>query len=1532
MLNTIHGLVCALNSFGINTDSWSSIIIFHLSQLFDISTLEHWEEKLEGKKNVPELKTLLDFLETRIVTCETTETFSNTQSIERNSKANGKQQTNYKPSFENKKPFDRVKAFYTLKSEYKCVLCEKNHLPSRCDELIKMSASDRLTLVKRNNLCENCFYPHHVKSCPFEAACKKCTEPHNSLLHLDSRRMFLNQTESTETATASTNSDTPPDDNEDALSQLSKQYFYHVSEQHDDDSLLATALVPSRFSNRSVIFKALIDPGSTANLISINACRLLNLKFTRCKLPMLGVGNTPVGEALGKVSFEVGSMQNQDFKLIIRAIVVRSVGDINGFGKKIAKEWTHLQNLPLADPSYFESGKIDLLLGSATHADIILSNVIKGKREHPIAQLTEFGYIISGRIRISSKTVAMCHHVNAKQFENSYADMDLNRQLKAFWELEEITNEKMLTPEEKMAEEVFQKSVRRESDGKFIVDLPFKHDPFTNLGESRILAERRYKSLQRRFIKNPELKTKYDAVLEEYLSLGHMTKVNDSPSHQYFLPHHAVLKESSTTTKVRTVFDGSAKTSTGSSLNDCLCVGPVIQPELFDLLTNWRKFEFALSADIEKMYRMIYVNSNHANFQTILWHRPGTSGIEEYKLQTVSFGTSSAAYQATRAVYEVGEQIKSSDASLSSIIQNSFYVDDFFKSFSEIEAAQMVRKSISEKLGEYGFKLRKWKTNDERVLKDVDDTDKEECIDFDSMVKTLGISWQSKLDVFVFKSVPIETVEVWTKRKVLSAIAKLFDPLGWLSPCIVKAKILMQDIWRLSSEITWDSELPKHINDQWISIFNEITVPVPIKIPRWLKLSNSQKSIEIHTFCDASNIAYAGCVYLRIVHNDDSVSCNLIAAKTKVAPVRATTIPRLELCGALLASKLTIRCIHSLSLSEFKVFAWCDSKIVATHPSKWVTFVANRVSEIQQNVNNNSWLHVPSKSNPADIASRGHSISELNNSSMWWHGPTYLTSSHEANPKQDYNLPIDTAPEKRKIAKLHHIQEIKTNHVLERFSDYTRLLRFTCYATRWLNKYKHKTPIIETISALEIDAAEKRWIKIVQREHFGHEIGRLSKKQGLPNNSQLIKLTPFMDADGFLRMNGRVGNAELMQQKLSIILPSNSHFIRLIIQHVHQTQVLHGGVQLTLRALRERFWIVHARNQVKKFIGRCMVCYRTKKKLLTQQMAELPSFRTEQARPFTFVGTDYAGYFEIKTSDRRNAPFAKGYVVLFICLTTKAVHLELACDLSTAEFIMALENFTARRGMPNVLWADNATNYTGAEKEIRTLHDQMLAQTNELTRLLSNNRITFKHTPARASHMAGIWERAVGLVKYHLKRVMKNTKLTSRRFDHVLKQIECCLNSRPLWAISPNADDFEVITPSHFFNFKPINSLPRPDLSQIPMNRLDQYQYLYRLYTEFWKGWAKEYLDQLQPRPKWNKEEPNVRIGQIVVVSDDNLPPSRWPIGRITAVYPAKDGLIRTVDVLCHGSTLKRPIHRLGMLPILDNSTGLSRSVADLPQ
>lgn len=1042
-------------------------------------------------------------------------------------------------------------------------------------------------------------------------------------------------------------------------------------------------------------------------------------------------------------------------------------------------------------------------------------------------------------------------------------------------------------------------------------------DPSSNcLGESRRQAERRLRSSQRRFAGNPEAKCAYDKNLEEYLTLGHMREVEEDETPRNFLPHHPVIKASSSTTKVRTVFDASAKTTNGSSLNDILYVGPTIQPDLFDLLIQWRRFRYAFCGDIEKMYRQVWVKPEHALFQCILWQHPKSTEVKVYKLLTVTFGTASAPFQAIRAVDEIGIRAQSKDPELGEAIRKQFYVDDFISNTNTLEEAISLRQRATSELAGYGFNLRKWKANDERILEGLTDGDREEVVNFSTTFKTLGITWQPSTDKFQFKSSEPRENAKWTKRSILSEIAKLYDPLGWLAPCVCKAKMLMQDIWRLPNSFTWDTPVPEHIATKWQTIYLQLCLPIPVHVPRWIGMSDDVAHIEIHGFSDASNLAYAATVYIVIQYQDSHRVSNLLASKTKLAPIKTVSIPRLELCGALLLTRLIDRCIQALSLKNRQVFAWSDSMItlawVAACPSRWNTFVANRVSQIQA-TSIDAWQHVPTKKNPADIASRGALVHELAAAELWWHGPDFLLDP-SLTPSTIIDLPEDEIPERKRSVEMFHVTEPAENYVLNRFSSYTRLLRFTAIAMRWRHRVKNRSHILR---AREISDALRRWIIIVQEEVFGEDITNI-RRQNQPHTPALKQLCPFIDKDSVLRMNGRIGNADMREQKTAIIIPAHHVFTTLLIRHAHE-EVLHGGVQITLRKLRDQFWIIHGRNQVKKLIHKCVRCFRYRKQLMNQRMADLPSFRTEQARPFAFVGVDYAGFFEIKTSALRNAPRTKGYIALFICLATKAIHLELVPDLSTAEFVMTLENFIARRGIPLIIYSDNGTNFIGGSTEIDRLFAQMFEQNNKLTKLFAMKNIKFKTIPARASHMAGIWERAVGSVKYHLRRVLKDTKLTSRQFDHVLKQIEACVNSRPLWTITSESDDIEVLTPSHFFNFQAINTLPRPDIEHIPPNRLNQYQSLYRLYCSFWKDWSKEYLHQFQIRPKWQKEHGNAIVGQIVLVSEDNLPPSRWATGKIVQTYPGKDGLIRTVDVCCGNTTLRRPIHRLALLPIADN-------------
>lgn len=1496
IVNTLNGLTAALNLCEVDTSTWDVILIYNTSQCLHPDSLKSWEEKLGGSRAIPTLKRYLEFIETRITILESTDTF-----VIRSKPTNQHQKAS--PQHNDK----RVRVHFTLKTEYKCVICQRNHVPSRCDELARMPVKDRRPVVQRNGLCFNCLQSHLVVNCPFNPACRKCNEAHHTLLHIEPiERAHLTQDAAVEFNDAASVADN--------LTEITYSHFYHVKAK--SIVMLATALVPVLWNGRSILLNALIDQGATTNLISEHACQMLQLPHMRSNIAMTGVGNAPVGHVTGKTISKIGSIHDDMFEYDISALIVPKVTDLPPSNCDERKRWKHLHGLSLADPAFTRTRKIDLLLGAGVYAEILLDGVKKGNVGEPIAQRTKLGWIVFGPSELDTEFVNFCH--TAQIQTNQQSSIDLSQALQQFWALEEVESKKHLTRNEQAAEDSFVKSLTRCNDGKFMVDLPFKVDPDSNcLGNSREQAERRLRSSQRRFSKHPEVKRLYDQNLAEYLTLNHMKELEAHETPRNFLPHHPVVKESSSTTKVRTVFDASARTTNGKSLNDILYVGPTIQPELFDLLMQWRKFQFAICGDIEKMYRQVWVKPEHALFQCILWQPPESNEIKTYKLLTVTFGTASAPFQAIRAVDEVGIRAQNTDPELSHAIRSQFYVDDYLGSGETIESTTSLRQRITEELSKYGFNLRKWKANDSRILEDLPNADKEEMVNFETTFKTLGIAWQPSTDTFQFRSTQPKQVEKWTKRSILSEIAKLYDPLGWLSPCVVKAKMVMQDIWKLAQSHDWDTPVPDYIANEWQTVYTQLCLPIPIRVPRWIGFASDVIHVEIHGFCDAANKAYAAAVYITIHHRDETRTSNLLASKTKLAPIKTISIPRLELCGAGLLTKLIKRCTNALSLPEFKTHAWTDSMITLAWimgcPSRWTTFVANRVSHIQQALPSNNWRHVPTKQNPADVASRGALVHDLATSELWWKGPEFLLNESQW-PINRIQLNEEEIPERRRAVTALLITEIQPNDVLNRFSSYTRLLRFTVYAMRWRNRSRNR---IAPIKSSELFAALQKWVVIVQSEAFAQDINEI-RHSNSPRSTVLMQLCPFIDQAGVLRMNGRVGNADMLEQKTAIILPANHHFTTLLIRHTHE-ELLHGGVQITMQKLRERFWIVQGRNRVKQLIFKCVQCFRYKKRLMKQKMADLPSYRIEQNRPFAHVGCDFAGFFEIKASARRNAPISKGYIALFICLTTKAIHLELVPDLSTAEFVMTFENFIARRGIPSVLYTDNGTNFIGAAKEIGRLFQQMIQQNNALTQLFALKNIEFKNIPARASHMGGIWERAVGSVKYHLRRVLKDTKLNARQFDHVLKQIEACLNSRPLWTVTNDVNDIEVLTPSHFFNFQAINTLPRPDVSHIPLNRLDQYQYLYQLYCSFWKAWSKEYLHQFQIRPKWQKEHPNAVIGQVVLIAEDNLPPSRWALGRITAIHPGNDGLIRSVEVINGKTTLRRPIHKLALLPTPDN-------------
>jgi hypothetical protein len=444
-------------------------------------------------------------------------------------------------------------------------------------------------------------------------------------------------------------------------------------------------------------------------------------------------------------------------------------------------------------------------------------------------------------------------------------------------------------------------------------------------------------------------------------------------------------------------------------------------------------------------------------------------------------------------------------------------------------------------------------------------------------------------------------------------------------------------------------------------------------------------------------------------------------------------------------------------------------------------------------------------------------------------------------------------------------------------------------------------------------------VKSIQKRSFAEEYHQLSTGGGIEKNSTIRNLSPFLDENGVIRVGGRIRNANLAyNQKHPVLIPKNHNVTEAIIRHFH-VKNLHSGTQSTLASIRQQYWPIAGRNKIKQIIHKCISCFRAKPIIAQQKMGDLPVKRLEPARPFINSGLDYCGPILIKTHrGRGKQKTIKAYVCLFICLSTKAIHIELVSDLTADTFLDALKRFVSRRGTVKSIISDNATNFIKANKDLIDLHQ--FFQNSEISRklvtTLSNENIQWKFIPPRTPNFGGLWEAGVKSVKYHIKRVVGETVLTYDELYTLLTRIEACLNSRPLVPMSNDPNDLTAITPGHFLIGEALTAPLEPDLTELKINRLSRHQLLERLRQHFWKRWRTEYLSYLQGRTKWQSPSPSLQPGDLVLLVEDNVPPLCWPLGRIQQVHPGSDGNVRVVTVKTNRGTYKRGVRKVCVLPI----------------
>lgn len=414
--------------------------------------------------------------------------------------------------------------------------------------------------------------------------------------------------------------------------------------------------------------------------------------------------------------------------------------------------------------------------------------------------------------------------------------------------------------------------------------------------------------------------------------------------------------------------------------------------------------------------------------------------------------------------------------------------------------------------------------------------------------------------------------------------------------------------------------------------------------------------------------------------------------------------------------------------------------------------------------------------------------------------------------------------------------------------------------------------------------------------------------------SRLKWFHPFMSSEQLIRIGGRLGNTEgTYDCKHQIILPS-SHMITILLARSYHIKHLHAAPQLLINLLRQRYWITGARKVAKLVVHRCVTCSRARPKMVQQLMAELPSSRATASRPFTITGVDYWGPIQLAPIHRRASP-RKAYVAVFVCFSTKAVHIELVGDLSTPKFLQALRRFVSRRGLCSDLHSDNGRNFVGAAKELQELVRSKNYQ-ESIGKECNTLGIRWHFNPPKASHFGGLWESAIRSAQKHFVRVLGPHTLPFDDMETLLCQIESCLNSRPIVPLSDDPSDYEPLTPGHFLIGTSLKAVPDNDLSSIPLDRLQKWHRVQKMFQDLWKRWHLEYLSTLQPRAKWCNPPIQILPDQLVVLRDENTEPMRWPMARILQVHPGSDGVVRVVTVQTPTGRYVRPVAKICLLPI----------------
>lgn len=1339
------------------------------------------------------------------------------------------------------------------KKKVLCVYCDGAHVSADCRRFATVQArKNRLTEQRR---CHNCLIPNHETSrCRGnEAKCGRCARNHHTALCV-----------------------VPP--------EAAKRRGNVIT---ISDSFLPTfiCLVRSHKGGKEFLVRGIFDTASKHSYITLDIAKKLNLPSSDpFELNCLCFADETVKVVQGyhvRVTLFNSDNNSRTFNFLTTPCIT---GDFQTCPPP--EETVNLLPplLNYADYDIFLPNRrpLKILVGADNLNSLLYSdhsyNLTCGIRMND----SFFGWVPSGGVLSSeaSMTISSTSLLTGNEnLEDLSIPVDIN--FNFMWRLEVLGIESPNQIPEKGSDYVVEHYKRTsyiDHLGRKNISIPWKECK-TELPSNFRVALARLKNL---ILKTPPdllklgdahfKQQEQEGIIEVAPPLSKFYNISDRRQRVHYMPHRWLLQKG----KIRVVYDASAPTKGGVCLNNLIYQGANLTNNIVRLLLNFRLFKVALVADIEKAFLQISLNESDRDSTRFLWLKDINKPVTESNLSYKRFARLPMGLNVSPCILNLVLADIFNEPPINPWLiggEKIFYADNLVTSVPTNTDALEIFQAMTARLNSIKMNLRDWATNDEGVADalPLDKTEKS-----DQEISILGIPWDRKQDLISIKLDP-NTPLTGTKRNVLKFYASIYDPLGLIAPTVLELKLFIQQCWK--NKYDWNTTLPYILENKWFKLRDDALRIPSLKLPRQYFDHNPDiGNYELHIFCDASQKAYACCAYL-VYKNSHSFknSSQLVFSKIRIAPPTNMTIPKLELLAVVIGNRTAQFLRQNMTIKIDKTVLWTD----ATTILQWLNssdilppFIHNRITEIKQSTDV-LIKFVPTSDNPADCASRGQSVPNLEKNSLWWHGPKWLPQE-KLWPKAPLNVMTVTL--------LTNISDplsgrLLSDHLERNFHSWTSRVRVFYYVLKACFIYSRQ-PFYATDTDATIKA-EKLLIKELQSKYFPTELTMLKKGKRPPNNLDL-----FLDNDSLIRCRGRLHHARFpWEMKHPILLPRDSPATFSLIKEIHDNNA-HIGAAHTLAKLRENYWIIKGRAKVKSVIHSCHKCrYWYGGNYSLPPIPPLPESRVADVTPFLQTGLDAFGPLHIKNERNETVDVQ---VLIFTCLVTRAIHLELVPDLSGEHFLMALDRFCCLKRVPKLVISDNAKTFVFIQPMVGI---KVHITDHKINNFITSNRVEWYFIPQYAPWFGGAYERLIQIVKKCLKISYGKTFLTYIELQTTLYKIADIVNSRPLTYISDEV--VEPLTPNHFVKLGPTNvntSLAlfvKPPLTNTGAHLIDKWATLIRILEGYWDAFKNLYLASLRERHTTHHPEKKgtskflPHIGDVVLIKDPGLPRAYWKMGRI---------------------------------------------------